>query len=870
MSSILGTNGLTTDTVSNSAILTRVSLTNSGTGAGTGVAMSLNGHNGTTATSSNLTFNGTNFSYNTTSGGTHIFNGSIVPTVNNSFNFGSNSTRWASLFMNNLDTNGLTVNGSYTQTGSSTNTFTGNTIIQGTSSAQKFQVKDSGSNNVFTVDTVNGVVQSDAYVTIRSINGDPASLLMIAVELSTTSGVIDFTEGNFRIDSNFIPSFDSSVSLGNLSNRFLNVYSDNIIADDITAVNITADNITFLNPLIFSGIDNNGNYTQTGGTSNTFIGATVVQGVNSANKFTVRRNDTTAVFDVNTLTGITTCSTGGLIINTGATQPALQIIGGATSASLSMTANALTKNISLDASANINIDTNILPTLNNTYGLGSSSNRWIITSSSIDNNGAYTQTGTSANTLSGFTNMAGISNNGAYTQLGTSTNNFNGPVIITDGTTPLSLVGTTTSTLNFSTTGFSKNISMNSGILSSDASIYPTTTLTYNLGSTANRWNTINCSLISANITSGGSVVTMLDLNNDALVSGSGSLIRFGGSNGTILTTGTIALNATSMNYNTQSGGNHVFNATTRPSTSGTLALGASANRWSTLFCTTIDCSGNSTIIGTSIITGLQTLSTTVNNVISNRLTITNNGTGAGTGAQITFGGHNGTTATIGTIQFNGTNIIYNAVTGAQQRFNTVIAPVTDNAYTCGASGAKWSQLWATTATINTSDLREKNSIMKETLGLDFICQLNPVKYKFNVQVNEVIEKQEPKLDKEGNPVYEQVLMLDEEGNQMYDEKNKPMYKDGNQIFDTVQTVKPIPGTKFYHGLIAQEIQKVLYDNNLTEEDFAGIYTSDPDRYGLAYTEFIAPLIKAVQELKSMVDEQNNKILSLESKLSEK
>jgi hypothetical protein len=54
-----------------------------------------------------------------------------------------------------------------------------------------------------------------------------------------------------------------------------------------------------------------------------------------------------------------------------------------------------------------------------------------------------------------------------------------------------------------------------------------------------------------------------------------------------------------------------------------------------------------------------------------------------------------------------------------------------DNSYTWGASGARWSAIWAANGTIQTSDEREKTDVNNAVLGLDFVNSLRPVSYKW-------------------------------------------------------------------------------------------------------------------------------------------
>ena len=141
--------------------------------------------------------------------------------------------------------------------------------------------------------------------------------------------------------------------------------------------------------------------------------------------------------------------------------------------------------------------------------------------------------------------------------------------------------------------------------------------------------------------------------------------------------------------------------------------------------------------------------------------------------------------------------------------------PLTNDTYDLGGNGIRWDDVFATNGTINTSDRTLKNTIVDSDLGLSFINKLKPVSYKFNGK------------------------------------------------------------TRTHYGLIAQDVETVLSDISKPTTDFAGFIKTDlPDEYyqeaephipegkkegdlksaahteyGLRYTEFISPLIKAVQEL---------------------
>ena len=127
------------------------------------------------------------------------------------------------------------------------------------------------------------------------------------------------------------------------------------------------------------------------------------------------------------------------------------------------------------------------------------------------------------------------------------------------------------------------------------------------------------------------------------------------------------------------------------------------------------------------------------------------------------------------------------------------------------------------------SDLRLKKEIEPISFGLDFINELNPVKYKF---------KQPEDLDGSEDEEILSVL-LDEEG-------NSAQKKDG-----------------FSYGLIAQEVKSVI-DNY----DASGFSAWSPGGtqgvQGVSVGSFVIPIIKAVQELSAKVDSLEARILELE------
>lgn len=213
--------------------------------------------------------------------------------------------------------------------------------------------------------------------------------------------------------------------------------------------------------------------------------------------------------------------------------------------------------------------------------------------------------------------------------------------------------------------------------------------------------------------------------------------------------------------------------------------------------------------------------------------------------------------------------------------------PSVDNTYSWGKDGRRWTALWAVNGTIQTSDERQKKDIETTALGLNFIDMLDPISYKrieekkIEVETEELqeIERQvftEEEIETETvklingkykkvketeikrTPIFEEV--------DLYDENDK---KIGKHLIPKMEIVEvpvknkhyeSVSGTKTHLGLIAQQVKSVCDNLGI---DFAGhILTDeeDPDsNQGLIYSEFIAPLIKAVQELKSRIETLENK-----------
>ena len=142
-------------------------------------------------------------------------------------------------------------------------------------------------------------------------------------------------------------------------------------------------------------------------------------------------------------------------------------------------------------------------------------------------------------------------------------------------------------------------------------------------------------------------------------------------------------------------------------------------------------------------------------------------------------------------------------LTSAQVTTRDVV-PLADDSYRLGGTSLRWIDVWAVDGSINTSDARAKADITDCPLGMDFISALRPVSYRWQDKLVRVD--------------------IDPESGKKADVRG--------------------PGVRRHYGLLAQQVEDALGGR-----DFAGyIHDEATDVYALRYHEFIAPLIKALQE----------------------
>jgi len=120
----------------------------------------------------------------------------------------------------------------------------------------------------------------------------------------------------------------------------------------------------------------------------------------------------------------------------------------------------------------------------------------------------------------------------------------------------------------------------------------------------------------------------------------------------------------------------------------------------------------------------------------------------------------------------------------------------------------------------NRSDLRDKAEVRDTILGLDFISKLRPVDYKWDMR--------DDYRSKDTSDI----------------EKIDDLKHDGTHT-----------RSRFHHGVIAQEVEAIIKESGV---DFGGFQdhkiAGGNDVLSIGYDEFIAPMIKAIQELKAEIE----------------
>lgn len=137
--------------------------------------------------------------------------------------------------------------------------------------------------------------------------------------------------------------------------------------------------------------------------------------------------------------------------------------------------------------------------------------------------------------------------------------------------------------------------------------------------------------------------------------------------------------------------------------------------------------------------------------------------------------------------------------------FSSNVVPELDDTRSLGISSRRWTSVWATDGTINTSDARDKSNVKNLNYGLEEILKLHPVSFTW--------------------------------------------------------TERPESGVKI--GLIAQELEKVMPEVVANVERTPSLGTEDAsesNRLGVYYSDMIPVLIKAIQEQEEKIRQLQEEI----------
>ena len=146
----------------------------------------------------------------------------------------------------------------------------------------------------------------------------------------------------------------------------------------------------------------------------------------------------------------------------------------------------------------------------------------------------------------------------------------------------------------------------------------------------------------------------------------------------------------------------------------------------------------------------------------------------------------------------------------------------------------------------NLSDGRADRNIRQDVPGLNFINKLQPVTYNLDMDVVDNLYKVAKKsVVAENSPISE------EEMSQMQSPSQMPQIN---------RAAREIQQKRLYSGFVAQDVENVAKSINY---EFDGVDVDESGVYGLRYSGFVVPLVKATQELSKQINTQNIVIDSL-------
>lgn len=152
-----------------------------------------------------------------------------------------------------------------------------------------------------------------------------------------------------------------------------------------------------------------------------------------------------------------------------------------------------------------------------------------------------------------------------------------------------------------------------------------------------------------------------------------------------------------------------------------------------------------------------------------------------------------------------------------------------------GNSSTSAYEVWASWNVI--SDIRFKTDVKPQSHGLDFILKLKPITYHYDV---------------------------DKMNNFTYGEERAAEIFPKEEWTDNIQKKESIRYSGFSAQQVAQAAEEIGYD-------FSGVHIpeNENEMYSLAYSEFVVPLVKAVQEQQELIKQLQQKVAELEKRIGD-
>jgi hypothetical protein len=759
--------------------------------------------------------------------GTLEANSSFIPNTTNTYDLGSASKYWNNGYITTLGTS----------------TIFGTTLSVSTT-------------NTITIDSTGGNINIGNGANNYNIN--VATNGTRTLTLGTTTTTIN-VNGTLNYYTNLIPNTTNTYDLGSASKYWNNGYITTINTTSVTGTNVTIDGTgTFGIGTVGSGVITfgksgrtlnvesiiNSNANIVARTNNMYDLGTLIDYWN--NGYITTLNTSTISGTTLSLTATSTISinSSGGVINVG-TDNVSQNINVATNGTRTLTIGTTTTTINMNGT--LNYYTSLIPATTNTYDLGSSSKYW--------NNGYITTINTASVTGTNVTidgsGTLGIGNVGTGTitlgkasrvmnvessinindniiprittsfDLGTSSyiwnrgyintvysNAISGSTITISGTSTITVDstggtinignGTNNYDVNIATAG-TRNVSIGTststlifgGVIHSD--LTPDGSHIHNLGSNTAYWSNGYISTVNSSAVTSTAGLAISTVGNISLESSAGT-IGFGNNNVNqninIGTNGIRTITIGNTNATVVINGGFTISSFSNviPSLNNTYDLGSTILYWNHGYITNLEAvniNGTNVSMATTGTIGINSTGGAIS--IGSGSNNYNINIGTGGTRTITIGSKNAT-------------LVFNATTSIS--FSNSLLPSATDTYNLGSASLRWNNAYIKNISYVTltslSDRREKQDVCESNLGLDFIMNLIPVKYKF-----------------------------------------KPEYND----------------EKVHYGFIAQDLEKTIQDMSLEINEKLSIVSESDNKKMYQPMELLAPMVKAIQELAKIVKE---------------